>query len=100
MQETVRHFVAAHGLACGAEHRYMDLTSEIGELGKEILKATDFGQKPFTLQDGCREEMGDCLFSLLALCCEMGLDAGKALEAAIEKYRARLARYGRVDSQK
>lgn len=76
------------------------LTSELGELGKELLKATRYGQKPFTPQPGCEEEMGDCLFSLLALCCEMGLDASKALDAALKKYEARYALYGHTGSER
>lgn len=100
MQEKVRRFLDTHGMACGPEHRYMDMTSELGELGKELLKATRYGQKPFTPQPGCEEEMGDCLFSLLALCCEMGLNASKALDAALKKYEARYALYGHTGSER
>lgn len=100
MQEKVRRFLDTHGMACGPEHRYMDMTSELGELGKELLKATRYGQKPFTPQPGCEEEMGDCLFSLLALCCEMGLDASKTLYAALKKYEARYALYGHTGSER
>ena len=42
--------------------------------------------------------MGDCLFSLLALCSATGLDAEKALAAALEKYASRAARTGQVGS--
>ena len=47
---------------------------------------------------GLEEEIGDCLFSLLALCSATGLDAEKALAAALEKYASRAARTGQVGS--
>ena len=88
--EKVRRFLDTHGMACGPEHRYMDMTSELGELGKELLKATRYGQAlhpPTRLRGG----NGRLPFSLLALCCEMGLDASKALDNSPEKYEARYA---------
>ena len=36
------------------------------------------------------EEMGDCLFSILALCIELEIDAEKALKYALKKYQKRL----------
>ena len=99
MQHQIRQFINTHGLNCGPESRFIDLASEVGELGKEILKATAYGRKPFTPGPGCQEEMGDCLFSLLALCCETGIDAAEALEGALDKYRARLRRRGDAGSE-
>lgn len=32
------------------EHRLLDLQSEIGELLKEVLKMTNYGTKPFSVQ--------------------------------------------------
>ena len=41
MQRSVEEFVRRHGLSCGVQVRYMDLVSEVGELGKEIVKGSD-----------------------------------------------------------
>ena len=42
--------------------------------------------------------MGDCLFSLLALCCTLGVDAASALQGVLEKYERRLAETGDMGS--
>ncbi len=47
MQRNVRAFVERNHLECGAQSRYVDLVSEVGELGKEILKSTDYGKAAF-----------------------------------------------------
>lgn len=41
MQEKVREFIEEYALSCNEKIRYIDLVSEIGELGKEILRQTD-----------------------------------------------------------
>ena len=40
MQKIVKEFLDNHNLYCGETIRYIDLSSEIGELGKEIIKST------------------------------------------------------------
>ena len=47
----------------------------VGELGKEILKGSDYGKTACRNTENAEEELGDCLFSLLALACEMNIDA-------------------------
>lgn len=41
-----------------------------------------------------KDELGDCVFSLLGLCHSLGMDAAGALEQALKKYEARLAARG------
>lgn len=98
MQKSVKEFVEKHDLSCGAQGRYIDLVSEVGELGKEILKSTDYGKEPYRPSEAAADEMGDCLFSLLALCCELGVDAEKALEYALKKYGKRFDKSGTIGS--
>lgn len=98
MQRNVRAFVERNHLACGAQSRYVDLVSEVGELGKEILKSTDYGKAAFQVTDTAKDEIGDCLFSLLALCCEMNIDAEAALQSALNKYRRRFETTGTAGS--
>ena len=83
MQKAVEAFVKKYQLSGGTSTRYIDLVSEIGELGKEILKESNYGkmdeaQSPekagkCKFSEDTVMEMGDCLFSLLALCCEMNI---------------------------
>lgn len=98
MQEKVRRFVKEYNLECSESIRYMDLVSEVGELGKEIIKSTDYGSKSYKNTEEATEEMGDCIFSMMALCCEMGIDAEGALEQAINKYQIRFSDKGNIGS--
>lgn len=41
-----------------------------------------------------KDEIGDALFSLLAVADELGIDAGAALDAALEKYSSRIDQKG------
>lgn len=90
MQERVRTFLRENDMLCGAAARCLDLASETGEVAKEILRGMDYGKRPYTPTPETAEELGDCLFSLLALCCELDVDAEGALSGALEKYGARL----------
>ena len=98
MQRQVSALLEASCLRCGPEKRYIDLVSEVGELGKELLLETAYGRQPRRPSPGTAQEMGDCLFALLALCEELGIDAQAALTGALEKYRGRMARTGQVGS--
>ncbi|MCL2619904.1 MAG: hypothetical protein FWD97_03080 [Defluviitaleaceae bacterium] len=89
MQELVKEFIEKQGWRTDAQSRYLDLVSEVGELGKEILLSTDYGKTDFSLTPSTTDEMGDCLFSLLALCTEMGINSEEALKQSISKYEAR-----------
>ena len=90
-QEKVRSFLTERRLALTPATRLLDLSSELGELGKEYLKATAYGAQPFTATSAWSEELGDALFSLLALAVETGIDSAVVLEGALAKYRARCA---------
>lgn len=98
MQEKVREFIEEYALSCNEKIRYIDLVSEIGELGKEILRQTDYGEKHYQVNERSVEEMGDCLFSILALCCEMNINADDALNYAMNKYKKRYISTGTISS--
>ena len=98
-QEKVRKLIRSCHLETSASVRCLDLVSEVGEVAKELLKASDYGtQQMFDLTRETEEELGDCLFSLLAMCDSLGIDAHDALEGALEKYRTRWENHGSVGS--
>lgn len=99
MQEKVRVFLRENDMLCGAAARCLDLASETGEVAKEILRGMDYGKRPYAPTLETEEELGDCLFSLLALCCELDVDAEAALSGALEKYGARLRQKGDAGSR-
>ena len=56
MQELVSKLVNKYNLETIPEIRYIDLTSEIGELGKELLKGTNYGKQEFEKTDNLESE--------------------------------------------
>jgi NTP pyrophosphatase (non-canonical NTP hydrolase) len=67
--------------------RLLDLVSEVGELSKEVLKATDHGRAPFDPPESWAVEKGDVLFALMCLAKSTSVD----LEAALDTYGERMA---------
>lgn len=88
-QEKVEDFIEEHDLNTRAEFRMLDLISEIGEVAKDANESTDYGKNPDELEIK-RDEIGDVFFSLLALAESLDIDAGEALNEALEKYRGRI----------
>ncbi|MEM4782169.1 MAG: MazG nucleotide pyrophosphohydrolase domain-containing protein [Halalkalicoccus sp.] len=85
----VSEFNDEYDLAMAPEHRLLDLESETGELAKELLKASAYGDREVETTDGLENEFGDVYYSLLSLADECGIDPERALEASLAKYRER-----------
>ena len=79
--------------------RALDLSSEVGEICKEILKGTQYGGQGFQTTANLELEMGDVYFSLLIMAASVNLDLEIALEKSVKKMRDRLARSGQVGSK-
>jgi NTP pyrophosphatase (non-canonical NTP hydrolase) len=77
----------------------LDLVSETGEVAKEVLLATDYGRRAFQSRPELVDELGDLLYSVLALAEACGVDAGEALGSALNKYEHRLVERGMVGSE-
>lgn len=99
MQRKVAETMEKFALGQDPQLRMLDLTSEVGELAKEVLKSTAYGTKPFTPTASLEEELGDCLFSLLCLSQCLGLEGEAALGKALEKYEKRFAERGTIGHQ-
>ena len=95
-QQRVKDLMARYGLGTDPQVRMLDLSSEVGELAKEVLKSTAYGTKPFTPTASLEEELGDCLFSLLCLSQCLGLEGEAALGKALEKYEKRFGERGTI----
>lgn len=79
--------------------RMADIQSELGELSKEILKATRYGKTETpTRHESIEDEYGDLLFSVLALGVELKTDPEYRLRKSIEKYSKRLEKTGQIGS--
>ena len=82
--------------------RLADISSELGEVSKEVLKASDYGRDIPILKDttSFKEEYGDLLFTVLALGVENDVDPSEALEVVLNKYNKRLETKGHIGSGK
>lgn len=94
----VGRFLHQHGLICGIEHRLLDLSSELGEVSKEVLKSSDYGATEAVTSPKMAEEIGDLLFCAHALAIECGLDPDERLGAALRKYETRQREKGHIGS--
>ena len=98
IQEKVSKLVKQYNLESTNEIRFIDLTSEVGELGKEILKGNDYGRKDFCNTDNVESEIGDVLFSLICIANRMNISLEKALENILKKYENRFINSGDIGS--
>lgn len=98
-QGQVAAFARRHGLLHDPATHALDLVSEIGEVAKEMLLATDYGRRAPQAQAQVADELGDALYSLLALAESWGVDVGSALSTALEKYEGRLTERGEAGSK-
>lgn len=99
IQEDVRKFVDQQGLEAPIETRLLDLVSEVGELSKEVLKATSYGTQPLqTVTEEFEYELADVLFSLTCIANTAGINLEVALRRALAKYGARVRQTGEAGS--
>jgi NTP pyrophosphatase (non-canonical NTP hydrolase) len=98
-QGYVAAFAHRHDLLHDPATHALDLVSEVGEVAKEILLATDYGRRAPQARAQLADELGDVLYSLLALAESCDVDVGSALIAALEKYERRLTERGEASSK-
>lgn len=93
-QRDVERFMLRHGLAYDAATHMLDLVSEVGELAKLVLQAGDYGRQALSQDVDFSAELGDALYSLLAVSSVLDVDARAALKGALEKYEGRIQEGG------
>ena len=93
-QERAVTFARQYNLLHTPATHALDLTSEVGEVAKEILEATEYGRRAPQFGTNLSMELGDALYSLLVLSEVCGVDAREALEQSLAKMRNRLTSCG------
>ena len=88
-QQRVSEFLEEHQLEAPPEFRLLDLVSELGEVAKNAAESTDYGDDPKQLAVEA-DEIGDVLFSLLAVADSLDIDASEALDTSLAKYTERI----------
>ena len=93
VQLQVAAFVEQNDLETDVAYRLLDLVSELGELSKELLKATGYGRSELPagqITQHWGAEVGDVFFSLICVANATGVDLEQSLVGVLEKYEARL----------
>ena len=91
MQEKVREFCRQHNLSSSSNARLLDLVSEVGELAKEFLKASSYGQNDVVVKNkDIVLELGDIIFSLLCLANSLDINIQESLDLVLLKYEKRI----------
>lgn len=80
--------------------RLLDIESELGELGKEYLKNSNYDTSDFKLTEDFKLEYGDTLYALLSLAEETGISSEECLDMAIAKYQNRINKNKSMGSEK
>lgn len=98
-QNQVAEFAQNHNLSGTVGVYLLDLVSEVGEMAKEHLKSTEYGQRLSTpASDRFSEELGDVLFSLCLVAHHAGVDLDNALQTVLQKYTNRWENSGDIGS--
>lgn len=100
IQEKVKKLIKKYDLETSSEIRFIDLVSEVGELGKEILKGNDYGKKEYCNTENLKSEFGDVFFSLICVANELNIDLKQALDEVLKKYENRFSKKGNISSGK
>ncbi|MDX1413574.1 MAG: MazG nucleotide pyrophosphohydrolase domain-containing protein [Candidatus Promineifilaceae bacterium] len=92
-------FAAQHNLYHPAGVYALDAMSELGEVAKEILLATNYGEQAPQFRNEIAGELGDLLYSICLLASASDIDLEEAFTATLEKYRTRWAARGDLGSE-
>jgi NTP pyrophosphatase (non-canonical NTP hydrolase) len=98
LREQSRFLLVEFPISVDPATRALDLSSEVGEVCKEILKSTQYGTRAFQASPNLEMELGDAFFSLLMLASSVHVDLDVALEQVLVKMRTRLERTGQLGS--
>lgn len=90
IQKKVKLFCEKNELNSPIEHRVLDTMSELGEVAKEILKMSNYGDRPIKYNDNLKMELGDLLYSIITIANVFDIDLDEALNEVIRKYEQRM----------
>ena len=99
-QARAYEFSLQHNLDHPAGVYALDVMSELGEVAKEILLATNYGTQESQFRDELAGELGDLLYSICLLATASDVDLEEAFARTLEKYSRRWAPAGDLGSQR
>ncbi|KKR80442.1 MAG: hypothetical protein UU73_C0001G0212 [Candidatus Daviesbacteria bacterium GW2011_GWA1_41_61] len=89
IQKRVAEATRRLNLASTPEICALDLSSEVGELAKEVLELTDYGRREHIYNPDLARELGDSFYSLIALANIYNISLEEQLEKSLRKYEFR-----------
>ncbi|OGE70781.1 hypothetical protein A2617_01705 [Candidatus Daviesbacteria bacterium RIFOXYD1_FULL_41_10] len=89
LQKEVREVSKKLNLANTPELCCLDLSSEVGEIAKEVLELTDYGKRGHIYNPDLARELGDAFYSLISLANTCNIDLKKELRTSLAKYKVR-----------
>jgi len=93
--QPLKEFIAQHHLETQPAFCLLDIMSELGEVAKELLKATDYGRRPGNPDaERMRDEIGDLMFAVAYLSTLYDVDPEAAMWDSVRKFERRLERGG------
>lgn len=98
LQKKIELFSKKYNLEGSIDIRFLDLTSEVGELSKEIIKGSNYGSKKFEKTENLESEIGDVFFSLIMLSNKLNIDLEEALNTSLKKYKDRFSKKKSISS--
>lgn len=98
-QQEVAELTNEYNLEADVEYRLLDMMSELGEVSKELLIMTNYGQEEAQDSTDFAEELGDLLFSLITVANTMDIDLQQVLDQVLDKYQQRFHQKGHIGSQ-
>lgn len=90
LQEKVKDFCQKNNLNSPIELRILDVTSELGEVAKEILKMSSYGKRTIKYSKAFKDEIGDLFYSLITVANFFDINLEDTLFLALSKYEKRL----------
>lgn len=98
-QHQAQQLAEQFNLLHSPETHALDLMSELGEVAKELLLATNYGENSAEFSPNLSAELGDLLYSVCMLAVSAEIDLDDAFTKTLEKYRTRFAEKGHTGSQ-
>ena len=97
-QVRANEFAAEHNLDRPAVVYALDVMSELGEVAKEILLASEYGSRSPQFGSNLEAELGDLLYSICMLATSAKVDLEEAFGKTLEKYDRRWRSSGNLGS--
>ncbi len=98
LQKKVKNFCEINNISGTPESRLIDMVSELGEVAKEVLLASNYGKSALQKNEKLEMEIGDVIFSIITLSNSLEINMENALNKSLEKYNIRLSK-GRLGSK-